>query len=121
MRLPTDRPWLRPAAAYAAVVACLWPLPVFGILHAESSAVIAAAAFFVSAVSGVGALRRGDGAWRVAVRSVALLGVPLAGLTLSLLWRPNCAYGTGLALFALLVPPSALLGVGVADALVASE
>ncbi len=121
MRLPTDRSWLRPAAAFAAVVACLWPLPVVGLLHAESSAVVAAAAFFVSAVAGVGALRRGEGVGRVALRSVALLAAPLAGLTLSLLWRANCAYWTGLGLFALLVPPSALLGVGVADALVAFD
>ncbi|HEX9950931.1 MAG TPA: hypothetical protein VGB53_04125, partial [Rubricoccaceae bacterium] len=38
----------------------------------------------------------------------------------SLLWRPNCAYPAGLGLFALLVPPSAVLGVGVAAALVAA-
>ena len=118
---PPSRPWLAPALAYAVVVAALWPVPVFGVLHAESSAVVAAVAFFVSAVAGVGAFRRGEGAGRVAARSVALLAVPLTGLTLSLLWRPNCAYATGVGLFALLVPPSALLGVGVAAALVAAR
>ena len=115
------RPLVRPALAYAAVVAALWPLPVFGLLHAESGAVVAAAAFFVSAVAAVGALERGEALGRVTVRSVLLLAVPLAGLTVSLLWRPNCAYGTGLGLFAVLVPPSAVLGVAVAAALVASR
>ena len=86
---PDSRPWLRPALAYAAVVAALWPLPVFGLLHAESGAVVAAAAFFVSALAGAGAFRRGERVGRVVGRSVALLAVPLAGLTLSLLWRPN--------------------------------
>ncbi|HEX9952412.1 MAG TPA: hypothetical protein VGB53_11630, partial [Rubricoccaceae bacterium] len=89
MFAPPSRPWLAPALAYAVAVALLWPVPVFGVLHAESSAVVAAVAFFVSALAGVGAFRRGEGAARVAGRSVALLAVPLAGLTLSLLWRPN--------------------------------
>ena len=114
------RPWLWPALAYAAVVAALWPVPVFGILHAESSAVVAAAAFFVSAIAGIGALRCGESAGCILVRSVAVLAVPLALLTLSLLWRPNCAYWTGLGLFVLLVPPSAVLGASLAAALVAS-
>jgi hypothetical protein len=116
-----NRPWARPALAYAAVVAALWPFPVFGLLHAESGAVVAAAAYFVSSVAAVGALRRGEPVGPVARRSLALLAVPLAGLTLSLLWRANCAYGTGLGLFAVLVPPSAVLGVGVAAALVAAR
>ena len=45
--------------------------------------------------------------------NVLCLGVPLAMLTLSLLWRPNCGYWQGLGLFLLLVPPSVLFGVGV--------
>ena len=114
------RLWLWPALAYTAVVATVWPMPVFGILHAESSAVVAAAAFFVSAVAGVGAFRRGERIVRVLGRSVALLVVPLALLTFSLLWRPNCAYWTGLGLYVLLVPPSAVLGASLAAALVAS-
>lgn len=118
---PRPRPWLWPAVSYAAVVAALWPVPVFGLLHAESSAVVAAAAFFISAVAGVGALGRGEAVGRVVWRSVALLAVPLGLLTLSLLWRPNCAYWTGLGLFALLVPPSAVLGTALAAALVASR
>ncbi len=115
------RPWLLPALAYAGVVAALWPVPVFGILHAESSAVVAAAAFFVSALAGISALRRGEPIGRILVWCVALLAVPLALLTLSLLWRPNCAYWTGVGLFGLLVPPSAVLGASLAAALVASD
>ena len=119
LRRLAARPWARPALGYAAAVAALWPVPVFGVLHAESSAVVAAVAFFVSAVAGVGAFERGERIGHAMRRSVALLAVPLAGLTLSLLWRPNCAYLTGLGLFGVLVPPSAILGTALAAALVA--
>ena len=116
-----SRSWSWPALAYAAVVAVLWPLPVFGLLHAESGAVVAAVAFFVSALSGVGAFRRGESARRVVGRSVVLLAVPLAGLTLSLLWRPNCGYPVGLGLFVVLAVPSAVLGASAAAAVVAAR
>ncbi|MFN3596224.1 MAG: hypothetical protein ACK41D_03025 [Rubricoccaceae bacterium] len=116
---PPRRALWGPAAAYAAVCAALWPVPVFGVLHAESSAVVGGAAFFVAGLSGVGAFRRGEPLGRVTQRHVALLGVPLALLTLSLLWRPNCGYALGLLLFGVLAVPSAPLGVAAAWALAA--
>jgi len=105
------------AAAYAAVTALLVPWPVVGVLHAESSAVVAATAFVVAVAGGLAAFRREAPLGRTLGAHVALLAIPLAGLTLSLAWRPNCAYLTGLGLFAVMVPPSAVLGVALAYAL----
>ena len=103
-----------PASVYGVLCAVLWPIPVFGLLHAESSAVVAGVAFGVSGLAAVSAFQRGEALGRVLVRHLALLAVPLAGLTLSLLWQDNCAYLTGLGLYLVLVPPSAVLGVALA-------
>ena len=99
----------RLAAAYAAVCLALWPFPVFGLLHAESSAVVAGAGCLLAAATTSRA--RPDLATSIR-RHLAALGVPLAMLTATLLWRPNCAYLDGLGLFLILVPPSVLFGVG---------
>ena len=87
----------------------------FGILHAESSAVVAAVGCLVAGVGSVGPLRRLRLA-EVARAHVAALAVPFALLTASLLWRPNCAWATGAGLFVVLVPPSVLFGLAVAYA-----
>ena len=108
-------PW-RIAAVYALVCTGLWPVPVFGILHAEASAVLAAVGCFVAAIGSVGAFRSGATLRAVARVHLGALGVPLALLTLSLLWRPNCGYVQGLGLFLLLVPPSVGFGLGLAYA-----
>jgi hypothetical protein len=50
---------------------------------------------------------------RVVVAHLALLLLPLAALTFSVLWAPNCAYPTGLAFFALFAIPSVILGAAV--------
>ena len=102
--------------AYGLVCLGLWPVPVFGVLHAESSAVVAGASFFIAGLASVSAFRRGERPARVLRRQLALLVVPWALLTVSLLWRPNCAYVTGLGLFLTLVPPSTVLAVGLAYA-----
>ncbi|GAB5535696.1 MAG: hypothetical protein Rubg2KO_19450 [Rubricoccaceae bacterium] len=112
-----DARWWGPALAYALVCGLLWPIPVFGLLHAESSAVIAAAAFFVTGLAAIPAFRQLEPLRAVLSRHLVLLVVPLALLTVSMLWRPNCAYGVGLGIFGLLVPPSAILGVALAYAL----
>lgn len=109
--------WWRPALAYAVVCAALWSVPVFGLLHAESAAVIAGAAFFVAGWASVGAFHQLEPLGAVLKRQLILLLVPWALLTVSMLWRPNCAYVTGLGIALVLVPPSAVLGVGLAYAL----
>ena len=91
----------------------LWPVPVFGLLHAESSAALAGVGCFLAALASRAAWRRGASLGEVVRVNVLCLGIPLALLTASLLWRPNCGYWQGLGLFLLLVPPSVLFGVGV--------
>ena len=121
------RPWqtdrarrLRaPALAYAAVCVALWPVPVFGLLHAESSAVVAAVAFLVGGVAGGAALRRGVPLRSVAAEHLGLLLLPAALLTATLGWRPNCGIAQGALLFGLLVPPSLLFGLGLGAVLAA--
>ena len=108
-----------PVMAYVAVCVGLWPVPVVGTVHAEGAAVTAALSFFVAGVAGVGAFRRGEGVGEVARRHVALLVVPLALLGATALWRPNCGWVEGVGLWGAMVPPSALLGVALARALVA--
>lgn len=118
---PTWRPYGWVIAAYAALCVALWPLPVLGLLHAESSAAVAGAGFFASGLAALGLFRRGAALRSVLLRLEALLVVPLALLTLSLLWRPNCGYPQGLLLFALFAPPSVALAVALAFALDAAQ
>ncbi len=95
----------------------LWPVPVFGVLHAEASAVLAAVGCLTAAVASVGPFRDGASLRDVARVHLGLLAVPAALLTVSLAWRPNCGYLQGLGLFLVLVPPSVLFGLGLAHAL----
>lgn len=92
----------------------LWPVPVFQVLHAESSATLAAVAFFAAGLLALGAFARNEPFRRVAIRSVAALVVPLALLTVSLAWAPNAGYPLGLALFVSMTVPSVLLAVALA-------
>ncbi len=109
-------PYPLEAALYAAVAVLLWPFPLVGLLHAESSAVVAFASFFVAGIASVKLFRRGETFRRVLLLQEALLLVPWAGLTLSLLWRPNCGYATGLLLFALFPPVTVAFAVSLAYA-----
>ncbi|HIL56293.1 MAG TPA: hypothetical protein EYG39_00090, partial [Rhodothermales bacterium] len=111
-------PW-REALAFAAVALALWPLPVVGMVHAEGAAVLAFAGFFVGGGSVLRARRRGETGPGAIRQPLAALVVPLVLLSATVLWRPNCGYLQGLGLFALLVPPSVLLGAGVGDGLAA--
>ena len=120
-RFSSRRAFGRLAGHYAAVCVALWPVPVFGLLHAESSAVVAGVGCLAAAVGGAGALRRGAGLEALARVHLGALVVPLALLTLSLAWRPNCGYAQGLGLFLALVPPSVLFGLGVAVAVTGLE
>ena len=92
----------------------LWPVPVFGVLHAESSAVLAGVGCVVAALTSAGAFGRGEGLRAVARVQLGALAVPLGLMTASLAWRPNCGYLQGLGLFLTLAPPSVLFGLGAA-------
>lgn len=116
-----DSRWWGPALAYTGVGLCLWPLPVFGVLHAESAAVVAAAAFFIALWAGVSAFRQLESLRAVMQRHLLFLILPWSMLTASLIWRPNCAYVAGLGIALVLVPPSAVLGVALAYALTGAQ
>ena len=105
------------AAAYVVLGALLWPLPLLGLLHAESSAVVAAAAFFVAGLGSLSQFRRGAALSTSVLWQLAALVVPLAMLTVSLLWRPNCGYVDGLLFYLLLAVPTVPFAVGLAYAL----
>ena len=90
---------------YAALGGVLWMMPLFDILHAPSSALVATVAFFVAGMASIYAFQSPDPPrfWRALGTHEAMLGVPLALLTVSMLWAPNCDYWRGL-LFYLLFP-----------------
>ncbi len=115
---PGRRDLLVCAALYAALTGVLMTLPLVQTLHAESSAIVAGAGFWIAGLAAIGAFRRGEalGAWLT--RHVALLLIPLAGLTLSLGWSPNRGYAQGLLLFATFGIPSVVLAVSLAFAIV---
>ena len=104
------------AGVYAVTGLLLWPVPVFGVLHAESSAVVAGVGCLTAALTSAGAFRRGRTVRAVARVQLGALAVPLAMLTVSMAWRPNCGYFQGLGLFLVLVPPSVLFGLAAAYA-----
>ncbi|MEM0963828.1 MAG: hypothetical protein AAGK21_14975, partial [Bacteroidota bacterium] len=111
---------VRMSVAYAVVCLALWPIPVFGLLHAESSAVIAGVGCFGAAILGT---RVGTSvSLPDAARGLLLAsGVPLLLLLASMLWRPNCGWPQGLAFYALFVPPSVLFGLAVGAAVSAFD
>ncbi len=110
MRTTTGRGLL----SYVLVALALWPWPLFRILHVESSAVIAFAAFFIAGLSELPHLGRSGALRRALITQLLLLLVPWLMLTATLVWAPNCAYGTGLVYFIFFVAPSAVFGVSIA-------
>src|SRR5690606_4924839 len=113
----TRGPYLLVALVYAVLCVALWPWPLLGLLHVESSAVVAGVGFFASGWAALALFRRGATLGAATVRLVALLAVPLGLLTLSLLWRPNCGFFQGLGLYVLFTVPSVVLAVALAWAL----
>lgn len=86
---------------YALLGLVLWPIPLLNVLHAESAAMVAFVAFFVAGWAALTALNRPvppPVGHVLAIQGAALL-VPLALLTISLLWAPNCDYGRGLLFY----------------------
>ncbi len=111
---------LTPAILYAALSAVLWFLPLLQILHAESSAVIALASFFVSGLSALRLLEKSWSVQRILQVHWLLLLIPLGMLTVSLFWQPNCEYGRGLLFYGLFPGITVFFAVTVACFLFAS-
>ncbi|MDX1430565.1 MAG: hypothetical protein R3282_09765, partial [Rhodothermales bacterium] len=95
----------------------LWPIPLLNTLHVESTAVLAFVAFFVSGLSSVALVRRGVSAGSTLVVHVLLLIVPLALLSVTRLWVPQCDFWTGLMFYCLFPLISTVLGTGLANLL----
>ncbi len=102
---------------YGGLGLLLWGVPLFNLLHAESSAVVAGVAFFAAGLSSIALFGRGASFRAVLARQEAALLVPWLMLTLTLLWVPNCGYGQGLLFFLLFAPVSVVLAVALAYAL----
>ncbi len=102
---------------YAGLSLALWPVPVVGLLHVESAALVALVAFFVAGWWAWGHFRRGGHLADALRRQLLLLFIPWALLTLTMLWRPNCDYLRGLVFFLLFPPASVVLAVALAGAL----
>ncbi|WP_245771864.1 tetratricopeptide repeat protein [Rhodothermus profundi] len=95
----------------------LWPVPLLGMVHAASAALIALGAFFVAGGWAWRFFQQG-GRLRDALRmQLLLLLIPWALLTLTVLWRPNCDYLRGMLFFLLFPPGSVVLAVTLANAL----
>lgn len=107
---------------YLVVGAALWPLPLLNVLHVESAAVVALVAFFVAGITALSAFGAPSPASvkRVLIRQESALLVPLAMLTVSLLWAPNCDYGRGLLFFGLFPSITVVFAVMLAYALSAT-
>lgn len=90
--------WISPLA-YLFLSLALLPHPLLGLLHVESSAVVAFFAFFVSGYYSVRVGVTPATLPRVLGWNLAYLAIPLCLLTASLLWRPNCGYWHGLFFF----------------------
>lgn len=122
-RLDISAAAIRPLRRHAlplilgAAAVALWPVPVFQVLHAESSAAVAAVAFFAAGTLALGAFARGEPFGAVLRRSLVALVVPLVLLTVSLAWAPNAGYLLGLTLFVTMTVPSVVLAVALAWAL----
>ena len=101
--------------AYGALGLLLWPTPLLNVLQVESAAVVAFAAYFVSGWGAVAAFRATDASFvRVLGREGLALVVPLAMLTVSQWWAPNCTYGQGLFFYLLFPGVTVVFSVSVA-------
>lgn len=95
----------------------LWPVPLLGLLHVASAALVALVAFFVAGWWAWGFFRQGGRLVEALRWQLLLLLIPWALLTLTGLWRPNCDYLRGLFFFLLFPPVSVVLAVAMAYAL----
>jgi hypothetical protein len=98
--------------AYAVLSLLLWPMPLLGLLHVESAAVIAFGAYFIAGPSSLTLFRQGHQVRSVFLMQEAALLVPMFFLTITTLWRPNCGYLQGLLFFLLFPVVTVAFAVG---------
>ena len=108
----------RALAAYLILGLLLAPVPLLNVLQAESAAVVALAAFFISGGAAIRAFESDTATvWGVLVRQETALLVPLGVLLLAPLWAPNCTLGQGLLFYALFPGITVVFAVALAYAL----
>ena len=107
MRLQSIR---KPALVYLAVSITLLAFPVFGVLHAESSAVIAFAGFFISGLATSSAEKKHGSLLNSLKTHLGLLAIPYFVMMLGMFFRPNCTPLTGTGIFLLFSLGSVILG-----------
>ena len=108
----------RALAAYLVLGLLLAPVPLLNVLQAESAAVVALGAFFISGGAAIRAFESDVASfWGVLGRQEGALLVPLGILLLASLWAPNCTLGQGLLFYALFPGITVVLAVAVAYAL----
>ncbi|MFB6271503.1 MAG: hypothetical protein ABEL51_01275 [Salinibacter sp.] len=108
----------RVLGAYLGLGLLLAPTPLLNVLQVEAAAVVALVSFFVAGGAAVRAFGEERVAvWRVLGRQEAALLVPLAVLTLTQLWVPNCTFLQGLLFYALFPGVTVVFAVAVAYAL----
>lgn len=95
----------------------LWPIPVFNILHAESTAVVALVAFFAAGLASLRLFIQRHPFRNVLLWQEAALIVPWFLLTVTLFWAPNCAYLVGSGFFLLFPVVSTVFAVALAFAI----
>ena len=102
---------------YALLGLLLWPMPLLGILHVESTAVVAAVAFFAAGLHSFHLFEQRWTVRQVLGAQEGALVVPWFMLSVTLLWTPNCGYLQGLLFFMLFPVVSVVLAVALAFAL----
>jgi hypothetical protein len=92
------------------------------VLQVESAAVVAFASFFVAGWSASAHFAEKTRTfWEELLRQEGALLVPLAMLTVSRLWAPNCTFGQGLLFYALFPGVTVVLAVAVAYAVTGAQ
>ena len=110
-----------PVVLYAVLCAILWMLPLLQILHAESSAVIAFASFFIAGLSALQLFQLKRAFPYVWGLQSLLLLIPLGMMSMSMLWIPNCEFPQGLLYFLLFPPITVFFSVSLAFAVDSSS
>ena len=104
------------AAAYTAITLILLTLPLVNVLHAESCALLAAAAFFIGGSDAVKQFKGGEAFQFVLVRELALLLIPFTLFQMARAVIPGCDFLAGIQYFVLFTVISTVFAVSLAYA-----